>query len=213
MKLVSKGLVAAVVGALTLGVSGCDSLLQTLGIRTGEATIDSPDDGSGERIGTQVLNTEGNSNVLTNSEAGIELTLPSTWEEDLRLHDSAELQASDPNQQLFIVVVAEDDESLLRFGLAENAERYRKLLISKLQADGRFVSQSATDVAFIGDNFANQYEIRGAVQDNTPVVYLHTTVVSEQRYYQIVAWTTEDQYAFYQSDLQTITDSFRETDS
>lgn len=211
MKPVWKGLLLASLGIVSVGTTGCESLQQLLGINIGDARVDS-DTSSGERIGAQVLTTENGSNVLVNREAGIELTLPASWTEDMRLHESAELQASAPEQDLYIVVVAEEDESLLRFGLADNAERYRNLLISRLNANGRFTGQAATDTAFVGSNFANQSEIRGEVEDSTPLVYLHTTVVSEQRYYQIVAWTTQAQYNAYRSELQTITETFREID-
>lgn len=200
--------VLAPLGVLLLGLVGCDSLLQTLGINSSEG--ESNEENSDEQIGAQVLTTSEDGNILINEEAGIQLLLPSTWSEDDRLHESAELEASDIDRQLFIVVVAEDKEPLTRRGIEENAENYRTLLMNRLQSvEGEF----RTDVPFVGENFAEQYEIRGTVDGNTPVVYLHTTVLAENRYYQIVAWTTPDQYAAYKSELQTITDTFQEIDS
>lgn len=195
-----------------LASAGCTSLREMLGLGSGESTVEPVDGSSGEQIGTQVLTTSDDGNVLVNEEAGIELTLPAAWSENVTLHESAELEASDTERQLYIIVVAEDDETLLRLGLKENAQRYRDLLINRLQA---FSTQAPTDVAFIGDNFADQYEIRGQVGDGSDVVYLHTTVVTEERYYQVVAWTTPDQYETYKSELQAIADTFREmnTDS
>ncbi|WP_008319151.1 hypothetical protein [Leptolyngbya sp. PCC 6406] len=189
--------------AVTVGLSGCNGLLQALGLRPGNSQAE-----NSERIGTQSLNTTDDGNILVNETAGIQITLPASWQEDERLHNSAELQASDPTNNLYIIVLAEDERALQRFGLRENAETYRNILIRNLQA---FEGGDATDVAFVGDNFATQHEIRGQVQAGTQVVYLHTTVLTENRYYQIVAWSTPDQYSFSRTELQTITESFRET--
>ncbi|NER78098.1 MAG: hypothetical protein F6K42_00685 [Leptolyngbya sp. SIO1D8] len=198
-------------GVLVLGLAGCDSLMGVF--RTEDSVAERDDDFLEQDVGAQSLTTLDAGNVLANEELEIELTLPSTWIEETRLHEAAELQASDVAQQLYIIVLTEGDRSLTRLGLQENAEIYRNLLINRLETDGQFEEQSVTDVAFIGNNFANQYEIRGRVGENAPVVYLHTTVVTEQRYYQIVAWTTPEQYDIYKSELQNITATFRETDS
>ncbi len=188
---------------LTAGLSGCNGLRQLMGFGNNNGQGD-----AGDRIGSQALTVTDNISTLSNQEAGIEVTLPASWQEDTRLHPSAELQASDPEKQLYLVVVAEDEAALNRFGIKENAETYRTLLIGKLN---RFDSQTATDAAFIGNEFASQYEIRGLLAAESPVVYLHTTVLTKNRYYQVVAWTTPEQYQFYKTELQTITESFRET--
>jgi hypothetical protein len=198
-------------GIFLLGLSGCDPVLRAVGLKTDQTTVRSLEESrSGAAIGTQSLTTEQGNQFLVNEAANIALALPASWSEDDRLHESAELQASDLDQELYMIVVAEADQSLLRLGLAENAEKYRALLIDRLAS---LESQSATDVAFVGDNFASQYEIRGRLADNTPVVYLHTTVVTENRYYQIVGWTSPEQYQFYKSELQAITETFEETES
>ena len=189
--------------AIAMGLSGCNGLLQQLGWRPGNSQAE-----NGDRIGTQSLNTTDEGNLLTNEEAGIQITLPPSWQDDPRLHPSAELQASDPDNGLYLVVLAEDNAGLRRYSFDENAETYRNLLINGLQA---FSGETATDVAFIDENFAAQREIRGEVADGTPVVYLHTTVSTETRYYQIVAWSTPEQYNFSRTELQTITESFQET--
>lgn len=152
----------------------------------------------------------GSQTALMNTEMGIEITLPESWSENSQLHNSAELQAAEAANNLYIIVVAEDSPTLMRFGLPENSERYRALLKDQMAT---YEGENPTEVAFINDNFATQYEIRGSLTGGTPVIYLHTTVVTQQRYYQIVAWTTPDQYEVYRSELQTITETFRETDS
>lgn len=195
-------------GLLAVGLASCNGLL--FDYDRSEDTVEDPIDVElTERIG-QTLNTDGDSRILFNEGAGIALTLPQAWSEDLRLHESAELQASDADNQLYMVVVAEDDTALNQLRLPENSENYRRLLISQMQD---FDDQSKTDLAFIDSNFVSQYEIRGDVSEETPVVYLHTTVRADNRYYQIVAWTNPEQYSAYRSELQTITETFREIDA
>ena len=198
----------APLGVLVLGLSGCDSLL---GSRTEVPTPEPSEEEAEEPVEAQALNADTAGTVLLNAEAGVELTIPLAWSEDMRLHDSAELQASDTNNELYIIVVAEEDKTLSRLGLRENAENYRRLLINQLHS---LEGEAPTEVAFIGDNFASQYEIRGQVAENIPIVYLHTTVLIENRYYQIVAWTNPSQYDnAYKSELQNITQTFREVDA
>lgn len=199
------------ISTVVFGISGCDSVLQALGLRIEETVADNSD-AAGGLVGTQSLTVRGNSNILENQITGIELILPDTWSPASGLHRSAELQATDTEQDLYIIVVAEADESLRQFILRDNAERYRNLLINRLESNGQFDSEIPTDLRFLGDEqyFANQAEVRGVLGDGTPVVYLHTTVVTETRHYQIVAWTTPEQYTSYQSELQAIIRTFRE---
>jgi hypothetical protein len=194
-----------ILGITFLGTVGCQDLQRAVGLGNGSAA----DTEQGEGVGTQVLNATEEGQILTNEDAAVELTLPESWTEASQLHREAQLQAADPDNDLFILVLAERDESLLRFGLEENAERYRALLADRLAS---VESSTPTDVSFVGDNFASQHEIRGRLEDGTEVVYLHTTVVTEQGYYQVVGWTTPEQYSSYQSELETITDTFQEID-
>ena len=199
---INRGWILLPLMVVTVGASGC-GVLQGLGLRPGNSQAEESD-----RIGTQSLDATDDGNILSNEEAGLQVTLPNSWQEDTRLHNSAELQASDPDNGLYLVVLAEDNVALQRYGFDDNAETYRSLLINSLQNLG---GETATDVAFIDEDFASQREIRGQLPDGTRVIYLHTTVLTENRYYQIVGWTTPEQYSFSRTELQTITESFRET--
>lgn len=195
---------------ILLAVS-CDRILRNLRSNPEGPTVEPVEEvDSEDSVGTQSLTTTGNSKVLIDSDTGIEITLPESWSEATGLNDSAALQASEASDDLYLIVVAEESPALMRLGLQENAEKYRALLKDQMAS---VESENPTEVAFINENFASQYEIRGTLEDGTPVVYLHTTVVTQQRYYQIVTWTTPEQYEEYRSDLQTITATFREIES
>lgn len=186
---------------LTLGLTGCGNLRQLLGLQPGTSQAE---EGAAGQQSLQVTN-EGN--ILTNETVGIQLTLPDSWQEDARLHPASALEASDPENNLYIIVLPESDPNLRRYGLEENAATYRRILSRNLQV---VEGDSRTDAFFVGERFGSQHEIRGQVREGTPVVYLHTTVLTESNYYQIVAWTTPEQYQFSRTELQTITESFRE---
>ncbi len=209
MKFPWKVLGLAPVSALLVGLTGCDSVLQAMGLRT-DQTIAETSATTDSTIGSQTLMTEGDRRVLANAEVGIELTLPASWSAASGLNKAAALQARDEANDLYIIVVAEDDATLQQSGVRDNAQRYRDLLIRRLQANGQFEGSVSTNVDFIGEDYANQSEIRGQLADGTPVVYLHTTVSTANRYYQIVAWTTPDQYSVFASELQRITETFQE---
>lgn len=196
---------------ILLAVS-CDRILRNLRSNPEGPTVEPVGEGAPDdtTTGTQSLNTSDNGTTLVNSDTGIEITLPESWSEDTRLHDSAELQAADAANGLYLIVVAEESPVLMRLGLQENAENYRALLQDQMAS---YEGENPTEVQFINNNIASQYEIRGSLEDGTSVVYLHTTVATQQRYYQIVAWTTPQQYETYRSELQTITETFRETSS
>ena len=193
---------------ILLAVS-CDRILRNLRSNPEEALTTSADNSS-PPTEVETTATSGERTELIDSNTGIQITLPTSWAQDTRLHDSAELQASDLANELFVIVVAEDSPALMRLGLQENAARYRTLLKEQMAATE---GENATEVAFIDDNFASQYEIRGSLADGVGVVYLHTTVVTQQRYYQIVAWASPEQYNAYRSELQAITETFQEIDS
>ncbi|MGD1859041.1 MAG: hypothetical protein ACFB0E_03610 [Leptolyngbyaceae cyanobacterium] len=200
---------------IALAVS-CDRLLRRADNNDEQPALQPVEDAAPEETASentanaQTLNATNNGQLLINDAIDIQLTLPNSWSGTSGLHESAELQATDSSQNLYLVVVAEEEAALRLQGLRENAENYRNLLRNQLAA---YESEAPTEVAFIDDEFASQYEIRGRLTDNTSVVYLHTTVVTQNRYYQIVAWTTPEQYEAYRSELQNITSTFREIGS
>lgn len=201
---------------ILLAVS-CDRLLRQWNNETEQPTVqpieetaleDSED--SEDAAVTSTVETIGDGQAIRSDDINIQMTFPSSWSPTSDLHESAELQAADLDNQLYLIVVAEESPALRRLGLRDNAENYRQLLHSQLAV---YEGENPTEVAFIDDEFASQYEIRGRLADDTPVVYLHTTVVTQARYYQIVAWAPPEQYEAYRSELQNITVTFREIDS
>ncbi|NEQ45200.1 MAG: hypothetical protein F6K00_17215 [Leptolyngbya sp. SIOISBB] len=192
---------------ILLAVS-CDRILRNLNSNPEESPVQPVEDAT--PTSEQSSEPTHNSTVLVDDETDIQITLPESWVENTSLHDSAELQAADTANELYVIVLAEDSPALMRLGLQDNAARYRALIQDQMAI---YEGENPTEVAFIDDDFASQYEIRGSLEGDIPVVYLHTTVVTQQRYYQIVAWTSPQQYDAYRSEMQTITATFQEIES
>ena len=143
-------------------------------------------------------------NVL--QDESVRISLPDGWEKDERLHDNAMIQASNVEQDLYVIVLADDQEALSQYPLEDNSETYRSLLIQGLE---NVEDPARMEIDSINGNDAVQYEIRAQIGD-AKITYLHTTVLTDSRYYQVVAWTTTEQYAVHKSVLQNMVKSFRE---
>ena len=145
--------------------------------------------------------------LLTNQQTDVKITVPAEWisaGDDLR--SSADIYASYPIKELYVSVLSESGAVLDQFSLEDNADQYRWLIEEEMGS--AYESATRTDVQQIDGKPAIQYEIRGRV-DGTPVVYLHTTVKGENRYYQVVGWTNADSYSDNKAALQTIIRSFQ----
>ena len=147
--------------------------------------------------------------LLTNQQTNVKITVPANWVsagDDLR--GSADIYASYPAEELYASVLSEGGTVLDQFSLEDNADQYRWLIEEEMGS--AYEGATRTNVKQIDGSPAIQYEIRGQV-DGAPVVYLHTTVKGDNRYYQVVGWTSADRYAANKEALQSIIRSFQGT--
>ncbi|MEL6552910.1 MAG: hypothetical protein AAFQ63_05520 [Cyanobacteria bacterium J06621_11] len=142
---------------------------------------------------------------LENKQTEVKITVPANWTKaDSTLRNSADIYASHAVEELYTSVLSESADVLNQFSLEDNADKYRFLIEEEL---GSYEGATKTDVTTIQGKPAIQYEIRGQVE-GVPVVYLHTTIEGEGRYYQVVGWTTAERYAENKDTLQEIISSF-----
>jgi len=182
---------AAAACLLTLTLTGCLS-------RSASETTQSAGNNENTTVASELVNEETNVRIL----------VPADWElvrGDRR--QTADIYASYPPRGLYATVLSENAAGLDIFTLEDNSEQYRWLIKQELD---QFEGESRTTLSSIDNKRAIQYEIRGVV-DNTPVVYLHTTVEGSQNYYQVVGWTTETSYPETRETLQQIIQSFKAT--
>ncbi|MEA5465479.1 hypothetical protein [Leptothoe sp. PORK10 BA2] len=178
---------------LLLGATGCD--------RVGERTKDVINSIS-------MQNLSNGQKRLANQESDVELTLPQGWVDVQNLRSDADLYAAREDRTMYVMVLADPRGSEVgSFVLADNADQYLSFLDRGMTQEQAKVPTSMTS---LNGMKALQYEVKGRV-DNVPVVYLHTTVEGSTNYYQVVAWTTAENYSAAKGELQTVIQSFRGT--
>jgi len=147
---------------------------------------------------------------IVSKESAVRLRLPRNWEPvpGNALHPEAELQAYNPNRDIYLVVLGEDQASLTNSGdLNQQAQAYLQILQGGLN---QVLSQaSATDVTSVNGLNAAQYSLSGEVF-GTQATYLHTTVAMNDRYYQVVAWTPSERFSENREEMQAIIQEVRQ---
>ncbi len=182
--------------ALSVAIAGCGQLAESLSALLGGET-ESQIDGDAA------------STLLADNRDRFQIEIPPGWQDAAgELHSDAEIQATNRNQGLYVIVLAEDSTTRLNtFDLSENASIYRRFIVDGLSS---ISASTSTEVTTIDENDAVQYEISGTL-DGSPVTYLHTTVRSDRRYYQVLAWTDQARYDdSLRQSFQAITNSLTE---
>jgi hypothetical protein len=124
---------------------------------------------------------------LASTQAPISLRLPRNWQSvpGNALHPTADLQAYNPEAEIYLVVVGEQQANVTAAAdLNQQAQIYIQLLKGGLNR--LIANASLTEVTSVNGFDAVQYEVQGEVL-GTEVAYLHTTVEINGQYYQI-AW-------------------------
>ena len=143
--------------------------------------------------------------VLKSSDGACQVTLPAGWDEKRDLHDSAELEAANESEEMYVIILQESKEDFQKMTIDQHSEITRGTLEEALTAPQVQEPTRST----IDGYPALQSEIRGAAE-NINVVYLHTTVETEKKYYQILAWTLSSKFMKNRSKLQEVVQSFHE---
>lgn len=148
--------------------------------------------------------------VVVDSDGKTEITLPTGWQPDKRLHDEAQLQAYNPTKEAFVIVLSEERSRLpADVTLAKHSELTRSILMDNLtDAD----ETQPLPITKIGTHPAVQYQITGTIQ-GIDVVYLHTTVETADRFHQILVWTAPSKFDPNEAELQRLIGSFRERET
>ena len=144
--------------------------------------------------------------IIRNPSDRFQVTLPSTWQEDQQLHPTADIEASRRAADLYLIVLAESKAEIGNdFSLDDVSTLYRRSFVDGLGN----VNQAPLDTPSVGEYTAIQYRV-DATLDGTDVTALHTTLETNQHYYQIIAWTTATLYSSYAEELQSAINGFQE---
>lgn len=144
--------------------------------------------------------------VVQDKSEDFEMTLPPGWSLNTKneLDDRAQLQASNPPLDKYVVVLAENKKDLVELDIADRAA------FSELTRRGfRDFKVEGPREMEIGGYPATQYTLRGNL-DGFDVVYLHTVQETPDQYRQILAWTIESKFDSYQEEMQGLIKSIRD---
>lgn len=191
---------ALLAGIVALGLGGCATL--GLSSRSPEGTGD---------MANQYVDRGFRSNQLVSRLKPVSLSLSNGWRAAPTgtLHGNADLEAYNPDQTMYLVVLGEDRAAVAPGGLEDQANFYLQIL--KGGFSQVLANQARTGVDRINGFPAVQYEVRGNVSQN-PVAYLHTTVEMGDNYYQVVVWTPDDLRVANSEAMRAIVEEFREAE-
>ncbi|MGB3199814.1 MAG: hypothetical protein WBA99_02860 [Nodosilinea sp.] len=186
-------------GLVVLGLTGCG----TLGLLSG-----SPEES--DDMGNQYVNRSFRGNQLASRMKPVQLRLQNGWQAapSGTLHPTADLEAYNPDQDMFLVVLGESRAAVAPGNLEEQADNYLKIL--KGGFDQIITNQARTGVERVNSFPAVQYNVSGEVGQQ-PVAYLHTTVEMGEEYYQVVVWTPNDLRAANANAMRSIVQEISST--
>jgi len=144
---------------------------------------------------------------VLSSDGAFQVTVPGSWTKRSDLHDEAELQVANPQQECYVVVLSEpksDFQSDLTYH--KHSDLTRQMIMESLKNGKETAGPKEIEINGLK---AVQYEIRGVV-DNLEVVYLHTTIDGKTRFHQVLAWTLPSKLTANRPVLESVINSFRE---
>ncbi|MGG6293426.1 hypothetical protein ACQ4M4_03295 [Leptolyngbya sp. AN02str] len=129
------------------------------------------------------------------------------WVVEEGLNPSAQIQAANPEAQIYLIVLSQNKADLGGITKEEHSELARQVLTSQLS---KFETMGPSDTLTQVSGYpAIQHTIYGSLNDIN-VVYLHTTVETPNKFVQILSWTPPADFARNEPQMQQIVQSFRE---
>lgn len=133
--------------------------------------------------------------------------LPSSMK-PANINDNASLQYEDEARGLYVVVIDESKAKIISFGLDYDLDTYMKIASRTLDSAGLYVNKPVTVNGFK----ALQTEIKGKSKGKE-VIYKLTCLESPKFFYQVLLRSEASGYESNSSDMDKITNSFREVDA
>ncbi|GGA36353.1 hypothetical protein [Paenibacillus physcomitrellae] len=134
------------------------------------------------------------------------ITIPEGWAQDAGLASGADIQASHPSTEDYIVVLREDRSD---FSQNTTINDYSKLVSDNMKQAIQNAKQEPAERITIGGLNALQYVITGEV-DKVKISYLVTLIASEDHFTQVLMWTRADMFADKKQNYLYIVNTFRE---
>ncbi|HEU5312340.1 MAG TPA: DUF4190 domain-containing protein [Candidatus Udaeobacter sp.] len=124
----------------------------------------------------------------------IKVTVPGTWTKLPELNKQATLQVGDKSNQMYLIVITDAKADLDNFTLEKHHQLTRDRMLQKM------TNASATEpVPLTIDGHPALQDELSRTENNTNVVFLHTTVDDGDHLQQILAWTLKSRWQEYKS--------------
>ncbi len=145
-----------------------------------------------------------NNIVAKTSDGSAQLTFPKGWKNTVAPNPQSILFYSDMYNGVLVV-----RESKSRFSSGLTIDDYTALVINSVtqKMENTVVTDSIS--TRINNYAARQFEIQGELQ-KVKFKYLYTIIESNNSYYQVIAYTTQDLYDKNKSSLVKIVNTFKE---
>lgn len=133
----------------------------------------------------------------------IKVTVPGTWTKIANLNKQAVLQVGDKSKEMYLIVITDAKADLDNFTLKKHHQLTRDRMLRKMKNASATVPVPLT----IDGHPALQDELSGT-ENNTNVVFLHTTADDGDHFQQILAWTLKSRWEQQNQSLREITGTF-----
>jgi hypothetical protein len=150
---------------------------------------------------------EGKPQVMTSTDGAYQLTVPGNWSRQTDLNQEATLQAANPREELYVIVIKEPKSDFPKSATIDTVTNLVKDNAREAITNATFTEPLPT---LVNGNFARQFEVGGSVS-NIDAKYLYTIVETRQYYYQVMSWTLADRFAENKAKMRDVSNSFKET--
>jgi hypothetical protein len=140
--------------------------------------------------------------AIASQDGAMHIAAPLGWRSETDLNKIAQLQTCDRAQQSCLVVIRE-----ARTDPAITLERFARVASGLVLKNLEGGIDSGPVALKIDGRDALQYELRGVIKQ-THLVYLHTSLMSQAHYYQVIGWTSPELFPRQKAVLSDITSSF-----
>ncbi len=147
--------------------------------------------------------------IIKSADSRIQLTIPGGWSEQKKLNESAVLQAANPFQEMYVVIIEENKRDYV-----ENAtlEEYTSLVRNQMISAVKDPQATDPVSSVVSGHPALEYLLDGSVE-KIKVKYICTAVETPNHFCQIVTWTLPSLFQKNEGKLREVTQSFKELKS
>ena len=152
------------------------------------------------------LQEAGKPQVMTSTDGTYQLTVPGNWTKQTDLNSEATLQAANPREELYVIVIKEDKKDFPSSTTVDDIADFAK---DNLRSSATDAIVSASVPATINGYTARKFDASGKVS-GIEAKYIYAVVETRQAYYQVMTWSIASKYEKGKTKLQDVINSFKE---